>query len=115
MIKKGREVFVEINLSQSVSEWDFEQDSPVTGDFFKDTLDDWLREHSYQGVYDMSNNNDKYINIRLNIPLWNMERNRSYSLSNFGSDLRKFFKAQLGDDYKASITSMGQKLSIIIE
>lgn len=115
MIKKGREVFVEINLSQSVNDWDFEQDSPVTGDFFKDTLDDWLREHSYQGVYDMSNSNDKFINIRLNIPLWNMERNRSYSLSNFGSDMRKFFKAQLGDDYKATVTSMGQKLSILIE
>lgn len=115
MIKKGREVFVGINLSQSVTEWDFEQDSPVTGDFFKDALDDWLHEHSYQGVYDMSNSNDKFINIRLNIPLWNMERNRSYTLSNFGSDLRKFFKAQLGDDYKASVTAMGQKLSILIE
>ena len=115
MIKKGREVFVEINLSQSVSDWDFDQDSPVTGDFFKDTLDEWLREHSYQGVYDMSNNTDKYINIRLNIPLWNHERGRSYTLSNFGSDLRKFFKAQLGEDYKPSVTAMGQKLTIIIE
>lgn len=115
MIKQGREVFVEINLSQSVDGWDFEQDSPATGDYFKDTLDEWLREHAFQGVYDMSNSTDKFVNIRLNIPLWNLEKNRSYTLSNFGSDMRKFFKAQLGDDYKAVVTSMGQKLLITIE
>lgn len=115
MIKKGREVFIEINLSQSVDGWDFEQDSPATGDYFKDTLDEWLREHAFQGVYDMSNSTDKFVNIRLNIPLWNLEKNRSYTLSNFGSDMRKFFKTQLGDDYKAVVTSMGQKLLITIE
>lgn len=115
MIKKGREVFIEINLSQAITDWDFEQDAPATGDYFKDALDDWLREHAFQGVYDMSNSTDKYINIRLNIPLWNMERNRSYTLSNFSSDVRKFFKAQLGDDYTASIVAMGQKLAITIE
>lgn len=115
MIKKGREVFVEIGLSQSVSDWDFEQDSPATGDYFKDALDEWLREHAFQGVYDMSNSTDKFVNIRLNIPLWNMEKNRSYTLSNFGSDMRKFFKEQLGDDYKASTTAMGQKLVVTIE
>lgn len=115
MIKKGREVFIEINLSQSVDGWDFEQDSPATGDYFKDTLDEWLREHAFQGVYDMSNSTNKFVNIRLNIPLWDLEKNRSYTLSNFGSDMRKFFKAQLGDDYKAAVTSMGQKLLITIE
>lgn len=115
MIKQGREVFVEVGLSQSVTDWDFEQDSPATGDFFKDTLDEWLHAHAFQGVYDMSNSTDKFINIRLNIPLWNSERNRSYTLSNFGSDMRKFFKAQLGEDYKVSVTSMGQKLLITVE
>lgn len=115
MIKQGREVFVEITLSQAVDGWDFEQDSPATGDYFKDTLDEWLREHAFQGVYDMSNSTDKFVNIRLNIPLWNLEKNRSYTLSNFGSDMRKFFKTQLGDDYKAAVTSMGQKLLITIE
>lgn len=115
MIKQGREVFVEINLSQAVDGWDFEQDSPATGDYFKDTLDEWLREHAFQGVYDMSNSTARFVNIRLNIPLWNLEKNRSYTLSNFGSDMRKFFKAQLGDDYKATVTSMGQKLLITIE
>lgn len=115
MIEKGREVFVEINLAQTITDWDFEQDSPATGDYFKDTLDEWLREHAFQGVYDMSVSTDKFINIRLNIPLWNVEKNRSYTLSNFGSDMRKFFKEQLGDDYRASTTAMGQKLMIIIE
>lgn len=115
MIKQGREVFVELTLSQAVTDWDFEQDAPATGDYFKDSLDEWLRGHAFQGVYDMSNSTDKFINIRLNIPLWNQEKNRSYTLSNFGSDLRKFFKAQLGEDYKAKVVAMGQKLQITIE
>lgn len=115
MIKKGREVFIEIKLSQAVTDWDFEQDSPVTGTFFKDALDEWLREHAFQSVYDMGYSTDKYIRISLNIPLWNLERNRSYALSNFGSEMRKFFKAQLGDDYKASVVAMGQKLHVVIE
>lgn len=115
IIKKGREVFVEIGLSQAVTDWDFDQDSPATGDYFKDSLDEWLREHAFQGVYDMSNNTDKYINIRVNIPLWNMERNRSYTLSNFSSDIRNFLKKQLGDDYKPSVVAMGTKLVITIE
>lgn len=114
IVKNGREVFVEIGLSQAVSDWDFEQDSPATGDYFKDTLDEWLREHAFQGVYDM-NGTDKFVNIRLNIPLWNMEKNRSYTLSNFASELRNFFKGQLGDDYKASTVAMGQKLVVTIE
>lgn len=115
MIMKGREVNVDMNLSKAVSDWDFEQESPVSGNYFKDALDEWLRANAYQGVYDMSNNTDKFIHIRLNVPLWNQERNRSYTLSNFGSDLKKFFKAELGDNYKASVTAMGQKLEIIIE
>ena len=115
IIKKGREVFVEIGLSQSVTDWDFDQISPATGDYFKDSLDEWLREHAFQGVYDMSNHTDKYINIRVNIPLWNMERNRSYTLSNFGSEIRNFLKKQLGDDYKPSMVAMGTKLVITIE
>ena len=38
------------------------------------------------------NNTDKYIHMTLNIPLWNVERGRSYTLSNFSSDLKKFLK-----------------------
>jgi len=63
----------------------------------------------------MSMSTDKYISIRLNIPLWNVEKNRSYSLSNFQSDLRRFFKSRLGDEYKPGITAMGQKCVVVIE
>ncbi len=115
IIKNGREVGIEMNISEGVTDWDFEQDAPATGDFFKDALEEWLREYAFQGQYDMSVSTDKYINVRVNIPIWNAEKNRSYTLSNFGSDLRKFFKAQLGEDYKASVKAMGQKLSVIIE
>lgn len=115
MVKKGREVYVDLNLSETVSGWDFDQDAPASGEFFKDALDEWLRANSFQGVYDMSQSTEKYVNITLNVPLWNIEKNRSYSLSNFGSDLRKFFKTHLGDEYKANIKALGQRLVVTIE
>lgn len=115
MVNQGREVYVNITLSQAVTDWDFDQDSPSTNESFRDALDEWLRAHAQQGVYDMSNSTDKFIHMTVNVPLWNAERGRSYTLSNFGSDLRKFFKAQFGDAYKASVTAQGQKLEIVIE
>lgn len=115
MVKKGREVTLDLNLSESVSDWDFDQDSPNSGEYFKDAFEEWLRTNSYQSVYDMSLSTDKYVKARVNVPLWDYEKNRSYSLSNFSSDLRKFFKAQLGEDYKPKITAMGQKVMITIE
>lgn len=115
MVTNGREVYVDMTLSNAIDDWDFEQDSPETGDNFKDALDEWLRNNAQGGVYDMSNNTDKFIHVTLNVPIWNHERNRSYTLSNFASDIKKFFKAQLGDSYKASVTAQGQKLEIIIE
>ena len=115
MINKGREVQLDINLSETVSDWDFDQDSPESGEYFKDALDDWLRENAFHGVYDMSQSTDKYIRASINVPLWNAARNRSYTLSNFGSDLRKFFKKQLGENYKANVTAMGQSMTIMIE
>lgn len=115
MVSEGREVYVDLTLSQAISDWDFDQDSPATGNNFKDALDDWLRDHAQQSVYDMSNSTDKFIHITLNIPLWNAERGRSYTISNFNSDLRKFFNAQFADNYKASFTALGQKINIVIE
>ena len=115
MVTNGREVYVDMTLSNAIDDWDFEQDSPETGDNFKDALDEWLRNNAQGGVYDMSNNTDKFIHVTLNVPIWNHERNRSYTLPNFASDIKKFFKAQLGDSYKASVTAQGQKLEIIIE
>ncbi len=115
VVQNGRNVVLHLTLSETLTDWDFDQDSPVTGDYFKDALDEWLRSNSFQGKYDMSNNTDKYISISIHVPLWNNKRNRTYTLSNFQSDLRKFFKSQLGEYYKASITAMGQKCSIVIE
>jgi len=115
MIKKGREVNIEFNISESVTDWDFDQDSPESGDFFKDSLEEWLRGKSFGNVYDMSMSTPKYIAVTINVPLWNYERNRSYTLSNFSSELRKFIKDQLGESYKPAITSMGQKIMVTIE
>ena len=115
MVSQGREVYVDMTISNSIDDWDFDQDSPSTSDNFKDTLDEWLRSHAQNSVYDTSNSTDKYIHMTVNIPLWNAERGRSYTLSNFGSDLRKFLKEQLGDAYKASVTAQGQKLEIQIQ
>lgn len=115
MINKGREVQLDINLSETVSDWDFDQDSPESGEYFKDALDDWLRDNAFHGIYDMSQSTDKYIRASINVPLWNAARNRSYTLSNFGSDLRKFFKKQLGENYKANVTAMGQSMTIVID
>lgn len=115
MINKGREVNLDINLSETVSDWDFEQDGPASGEYFKDALDEWLRENAFHGAYDMSRNTENYIAVRINVPLWNTEKNRSYTLSNFGSDLRKFFKKHLGEDYKASVKAMGQSITVTIE
>lgn len=115
MIKQGREVFIELGLSQAVDDWDFDQDSPASGSPFKDTLEDWLSKNSFRGVYDMGNSTGKYINVRINIPLWDDAHNRSYSISRFGGDFKKFLKEQLGDSYNANVTSMGQKMFVKIE
>lgn len=115
MISKGREVQLDLNISEAVADWDFEQDGPASGEYFKDALDEWLRENAFHGIYDMSRSTDKYISVSINVPLWNAEKNRTYTLSNFGSDLRKFFKKHLGEDYKANVTSMGQSMTVIIE
>ena len=105
-----------MTLAQTVTDWDFDQEAPYgDGNYFKDALDEWLNEHAQQSVYDMGNSTDKYIHIRLNVPLWDMERNRSYKLSNFNSDLKKFLRSQLGEDYGVSVTAMGQRLEVRIE
>lgn len=114
MVKKGREVQLELTLSENV-EWDFDSDAPATGDFFKDALEEWLRQNSFQSNYSMNSSTDKYIAAMVNVPLWDYEKNRSFTLNNFGSNLRKFLKTQLGDEYKSKVTAMGQKLLITIE
>lgn len=115
IIKQGRTVVIDMNLSQTVTEWDFDQDSPATGDTFKDALTEWLEAHCHQSVPNMTLDTDKELQVRMNIPLWNLEKNKAYTLSNFSSDLRKFFKAQLGEDYKANVIARGQGLNVTIE
>lgn len=114
MVKKGREVYIEMSLA-AATDWDFDQDGPASGEAFKDALDEWLRQNAHGDVYSMDNNTDKYIEARINVPLWDYEKNRSYTLSNFGSAMRRFFKTHLGDEYKAKITSAGQKMMVTIE
>ena len=114
MVKKGREVSMELALAENV-DWDFDSDAPASGEFFKDALEEWLRENSFQSNYSMNSSTDKYIALSVNVPLWYQEKNRSFTLSNFGSNFRKFLKSHLGEDYKPKIASMGQKMLITIE
>lgn len=114
MVKKGREVSMELALAENV-DWDFDSDAPASGEFFKDALEEWLRENSFQSNYSMNSSTDKYIALSVNVPLWDQEKNRSFTLNNFGSNFRKFLKSHLGEDYKPKIASMGQKMLITIE
>lgn len=115
MVENGREVSLEFNLGPNVADWDFDQETPLTGEDFKDALEDWLRETSLHDNTRMAENTDKFIAASINIPLWNHEKGRAYTLNNFNSALRKFMKQHLGDEYKASAKAMGQKIIVIIE
>ena len=115
MVEKGRELKIEFLLGETVIDWDFDTDTPAAEENFKDELEEWMRTTSHHGVYDMSQSNDKFIAASINIPLWDAAKGRSYSINNFTSALRKFLKGQLGDAYKAGISSMGQKLIVTIE
>ena len=114
MVKKGLEVSMELSLAENVDLY-FDSDAPASGEFFKDALEEWLRENSFQSNYSMNSSTDKYIALSVNVPLWDQEKNRSFTLSNFGSNFRKFLKSHLGEDYKPKIASMGQKMLITIE
>lgn len=106
---------LDFNLSANISDWDFDSESPADGSEFRDELEEWIRDNSFQGVYDMSLTTDKYIKATLNIPLWDNEKNRTYRVTNFTSALKRFLKSKLGDEYNVNVTALGQKLSIMIE
>ena len=74
MVKKGREVSMELALAENV-DWDFDSDAPASGEFFKDALEEWLRENSFQSNYSMNSSTDKYIALSVNVPLWDQEKN----------------------------------------
>ena len=111
----GRTVLIGMKLSQAVNDWDFDQESPENGNYFRDELTAWLEAHCHQSVPNVMLDTDKEIQVRMNIPLWNTERNKAYTLSNFTAELRKFFKAQFGDNYKANVKASGQGINVIIE
>lgn len=115
MAVEGRSMQLDFNLSQSVTDWDFDLESPADGSEFKDDLYEWLRENSFRGICDMSLSTGKYIKCTLNIPLWDNEKNRSYRVENFTSALKRFLKKKLGGEYNVNVTALGQKLSIMIE
>lgn len=115
MVDKGREVNMEFLLGETVSDWNFDLETPATETGFKEALEEWLRDRSHKGRYDMSRSTDKFIAASVNIPLWDAERNRSYTLGDFNSELRNFMKRHLGDAYESRISAMGQKLIITIE
>lgn len=115
IIRNGRTVLIGMKLSQSVTDWDFDQESPENGNYFRDELTAWMEAHCHQSVPNMTLDTDKEIQVRMNIPLWNTERNKAYTLSNFTAELRKFFKAQFGDNYKANVKASGQGINVIIE
>lgn len=114
MVETGREMRVEMTLDENVTDWDFDTECPETGDDFRDALEEWLRTVS-TSTPDLSVGTSKSLPFNLNIPLWDKDKNRSYTINNFRSSLRKFIKAQLGDSYKVNVTNMGQKLFIVIE
>ena len=115
IVQQGRTVVIDMGLSQSVNDWDFDQESPENGNYFKDELLAWLESHCHQSVPNITLDTDKGMQVRMNIPLWDAEKNKSYTLSNFSSDLRKFFKSQLGDYYKANVRASGQGINVTIE
>lgn len=115
MVAEGRSMQLDFNLSQAVTDWDFDLESPADGSDFKDELYEWLRENSYHGICDMSLSTGKYIKGTINIPLWDNEKNRTYRVENFTSALKRFLKKKLGGEYNVNVTALGQKLVIMIE
>ncbi len=115
MVGEGRRMTLEFNLSQDVADWDFDSPTPEGDNEFMDVLETFLADNSCGGVYDMGVSSDKFISANINIPIWNAEKGRGYTTSNFASALRKFLRKELGDAYKVSVTSMGQKIIITIK
>lgn len=115
MVAQGRAMTIEFNLGAEVTDWDFDQPAPATERDFREDLENWLSDNSFQGVYKMDNSTDKYILASINIPIWDSENNRGYTVSRFAAKLKKFLLAEFDEMYKPEITSMGQKLLITIK
>lgn len=115
MVQNGRQMKLEFNLGSEVSDWDFDEPTPMTDNDFREVLEDFLRDSSVGGVYDMGNSSSKFISADINIPIWDAEKGRGYTTSNFARDLRKMLKREIGDAYKPEVVEMGQKLVVTIK
>lgn len=115
IVKNGREMAIQMVLSKSVTDWDFDQPVPGSDNDFKQVLEDWLQTRSLNGVYDMSRSNDKVIDISMQVPIWDEAQGRAYTISHFSSELKKYLDEILGGDYAASVVTMGQGLTITIK
>lgn len=115
MVQNGREIMIELNLSEGIDDWDFNLQSPQSGKDFKVALENWLRSNAVRQRYDMSRSTGKYIRISAQVPIWNHDNNQPATLTDFNNRFRDFLKQELGDMYSPSITSMGQKTMVTIE
>lgn len=109
----GVEINVNMGISNNIDDWTFDDDLP-NGKNFKEELEDWLESVAVNGNARMDINNDKYIGITIRVPFYD-ENKKSYKISGFRSDLRKYLKKLLGDDYTAKIVAEGQKITVTIQ
>lgn len=114
MVRNGREMAIQMVLAKSVTDWDFDQPVPEGGNAFKVVLEEWLQKHALNGVYDMSRSNDKVIDLSVQVPIWDEEQGRAYTVSRFSVELKKFLDEALGGDYEAAVVTMGQGLTVTI-
>lgn len=115
MVADGRQMVLEFNLSQDVADWDFDSPTPAGDNEFIETLEEWLATNSCGGVYEIAQSSDKYVHASVNIPIWDAQKGRGYTTSNFSSALKKFLRSELGDAYKPVVTAMGQKLVVTVK
>lgn len=115
MVKNGREMAVQMVLSKSVTDWDFDQPLPDGSAAFKTVLEDWLQANALNGVYDMSRSNDKVIDLSVQVPIWDEAQGRAYTISRFSTELKNFLDEKLGGEYVASVVTMGQGLTVTIK
>ncbi len=114
-IDEGLTLVVELQLSSSVDDWNFDTPIPASGDDFKTWLGGWMREHSQNNSYVRPAATDKYIQNTIKIPLIKLSDGYSYGPDEFASELKKAVREVLDDEYGVKVTEMGQKLIVTIE
>lgn len=115
MVAEGRRMVIEFSLGSGVFDWDFDTPTPNGDNDFIEALEDFLQDNSCGGVYEIGQSSDKFVGASINIPIWDAEKGRGYTMSNFASALKKFLRAEIGDSYKPTVTSMGQKIFVTIQ